>query len=84
MKSIHKFLCRLGLHDQRGWFGDVLVCAYCRKRTIVLDTGYWDLDICDTRWVNDTIDDMPCLLPPEGWFCSRQGGHEGPCAARPI
>lgn len=24
-----------------------------------------------------------CLLPPEGWYCSRAPGHEGPCAARP-
>lgn len=24
----------------------------------------------------------PCKLPPEGWWCSRGVGHEGPCAAR--
>jgi len=24
-----------------------------------------------------------CPLPPEGWWCSREYGHEGPCAARP-
>jgi len=23
-----------------------------------------------------------CELPPEGWWCSREPGHEGPCAAR--
>lgn len=22
-----------------------------------------------------------CLVPPPGWTCSRQRGHEGPCAA---
>lgn len=25
-----------------------------------------------------------CLVPPAGWWCSRDAGHEGPCAARPI
>ena len=23
-----------------------------------------------------------CLVPPQGWFCTRKKGHEGPCAAR--
>lgn len=23
-----------------------------------------------------------CTLPPEGWWCSREAGHDGPCAAR--
>lgn len=25
-----------------------------------------------------------CEVPPKGWWCSREAGHEGPCAARPI
>jgi len=25
---------------------------------------------------------MPCMKPPVGWWCSRDAGHEGPCAAR--
>lgn len=25
---------------------------------------------------------MKCQKPPEGWWCSRDSGHEGPCAAR--
>lgn len=24
-----------------------------------------------------------CEIPPAGWWCSRERGHEGPCAARP-
>lgn len=24
-----------------------------------------------------------CTLPPKGWYCSRESGHKGPCAARP-
>ncbi len=23
-----------------------------------------------------------CALPPPGWECSREAGHDGPCAAR--
>lgn len=23
-----------------------------------------------------------CTLPPPGWWCSREPGHDGPCAAR--
>lgn len=29
-------------------------------------------------------DDDPCTVPPEGWFCTRPAGHDGPCAAVPI
>lgn len=28
------------------------------------------------------LDDQ-CTVPPEGWWCCRPAGHEGPCAARP-
>lgn len=27
---------------------------------------------------------MRCLLPPEGWACTREPGHDGPCAAIPV
>ena len=27
---------------------------------------------------------MICTLPPEGWWCSREPGHEGPCSGRPY
>jgi hypothetical protein len=27
--------------------------------------------------------DQWCKVPPPGWWCSRDPGHEGPCAARP-
>ena len=26
----------------------------------------------------------PCMIPPEGWICTRIAGHEGPCAAVPL
>ena len=25
-----------------------------------------------------------CDKPPAGWWCSRERGHNGPCAARPT
>lgn len=25
-----------------------------------------------------------CTIPPAGWSCSREPGHDGPCAARRI
>lgn len=25
-----------------------------------------------------------CTYPPEGWFCTRDAGHDGPCAAREV
>lgn len=24
-----------------------------------------------------------CAVPPEGWYCTRKPGHDGPCAAHP-
>ncbi len=29
------------------------------------------------------MSDDKCQVPPEGWCCTRQPGHEGPCAALP-
>jgi hypothetical protein len=28
------------------------------------------------------VDSRQCGVPPEGWVCSREAGHDGPCAAR--
>jgi hypothetical protein len=27
--------------------------------------------------------DGRCMVPPPGWWCPRQPGHDGPCAAQP-
>lgn len=29
-------------------------------------------------------DQGACWLPPLGWFCTKLGGHDGPCAAVPY
>ena len=31
----------------------------------------------------DTDEPRECSIPPEGWYCTRQPGHDGPCAAHP-
>jgi hypothetical protein len=28
--------------------------------------------------------DDNCQVPPPGWWCSRDPGHDGPCAAYPY
>lgn len=41
-----------------------------------------------SHWLDLPQDALPnigpngCTVPPEGWWCSRQAGHNGPCAAR--
>jgi hypothetical protein len=32
----------------------------------------------------ENTDIPPCEYPPDGWWCSRRRGHDGPCAARPT
>lgn len=27
---------------------------------------------------------LACDVPPEGWYCTRERGHAGPCAALPL
>lgn len=35
-----------------------------------------------TDWAASNAQRFPCLAPPAGWYCTRNGGHEGPCAAK--
>jgi len=35
---------------------------------------------CRASWFKGK---MICNKPPKGWWCSREPGHTGPCAARP-
>jgi hypothetical protein len=43
-----------------------------------------------THWTELPQDALPeagprgCIVPPKGWWCSRNAGHEGPCAAREL
>lgn len=46
----------------------------------------------DSRYTNVRLaqDGIPdeskssCAIPPEGWYCTREAGHDGPCAAWPT
>jgi hypothetical protein len=42
------------------------------------------LDVVERKllWLSRAL--RECTVPPEGWWCSREPGHEGPCAARPT
>lgn len=35
---------------------------------------------------SETLDfaPVPCMRPPKGWVCTRDPGHDGPCAAWPV
>ncbi|UUZ75507.1 hypothetical protein LP414_27715 [Polaromonas sp. P1(28)-13] len=61
-------------------------------------TGRWGADVvpCVTgvdmlkRWDHDWAPKLEpesiehCGVVKPGWFCSREKGHEGPCAAWPV
>lgn len=38
----------------------------------------------DAAWETHKAAAPHCEAPPEGWFCTRDAGHDGPCAARPV
>lgn len=38
---------------------------------------------CDYMASPMTPPERRCKVPPPGWWCSREPGHEGPCAAHP-
>jgi hypothetical protein len=39
--------------------------------------------VCEPETTEDILrKQRTCRLPPDGWWCSRAAGHEGPCAAR--
>lgn len=42
----------------------------------------WDVADLVARKLDEESDPEPesCLLAPPGWYCTRQKGHEGPCA----
>jgi len=54
---------------------DSAVRHYIRVSDLLLLLGDCDAPIAPTG---------ECTVPPPGWVCSREPGHSGPCAARPI
>lgn len=62
------------------WAGNV---PQPRHRPLVSWAG-----VLDSEWVDATqkwlSDEGVCKRAPEGWACSRDDGHDGPCAAWPL
>ena len=54
------------------YFGENVIHMVCEPETTKDITG---------RQIKTEGPPM-CKVPPEGWWCSREAGHEGPCAAR--
>lgn len=62
------------------------------RRNCAIGCKYFGRDVihfcCEPETTKDIIDnqkeDQRCKIPPEGWWCSRESGHTGPCAARPT
>lgn len=58
--------------------GEVHVCGNCGHE--------WPTKDCDSAYyLREYLNPRPqkgrCTLPPEGWYCTRAKGHDGPCAA---
>jgi hypothetical protein len=59
-------------------FGDGTVWEFGCK--ISGEQEAWEAYCSEKGWPAVTA----CRIPPHGWFCTREPGHEGPCAAIPI
>jgi hypothetical protein len=47
-----------------------------------MPTYYGSCDDCPPHPATPEDAARACTLPPAGWWCSRERGHDGPCAAR--
>jgi hypothetical protein len=61
-----------------------LLRAIAKRRNDAEFMGHVRRIIADNADILARLGDAPrCDRPPEGWWCSREPGHKGPCAARP-
>lgn len=58
-------------------------CPTCGTAMRPLLTGEFCPNDCDRPRV-DSEESSPCTLAPYGWVCTRESGHDGPCAAWEI
>jgi hypothetical protein len=73
-----------------GWIG--YKCGDCGQDGAVVSVGglHGSDEVCLCRpcvvklvaLVAVEPPDLGCRVPPAGWWCSREPGHSGPCAAR--
>jgi hypothetical protein len=64
-------------------FGD---CQLCNEEMQVAESLLGDR-LGQQEWMEslqNEYDAHLCHMPPPEWWCSRDPGHDGPCAARPM
>lgn len=49
----------------------------------MIPAGTYGNVLTDVQMDSNLPPDLGCERPPAAWYCSREPGHEGPCAARP-
>ena len=64
------------------------ICKGCLEPCVIAEAlDYFCNNPECPRTPHDNLRDLvrlnPCQVPPEGWTCTREGGHPGPCAAIP-
>lgn len=59
--------------------GNGVLCANCIVKRAAAIHGAVAI-----RATIELVEGRTCLRPPPGWHCTRQPGHEGPCAAWPV
>jgi hypothetical protein len=54
------------------------------KPKLTDDEEYWRWCAQDDEELTarGLLKDQGCARPPQGWWCSREPNHDGPCAAR--
>jgi hypothetical protein len=59
-------------------------CDICDKNQATHEIAWGGVRCDECREKAEGItqpNDLPCMVPPFGWICTRESGHEGPCAA---
>lgn len=59
-------------------------CGHLFKPAMCATVGVRDFSVAPESYERVVPPNLGCKLPPPGWWCSREPGHDGPCAARSI
>lgn len=62
--------------------GFVTATMAARVRRLLATLGIHRANDAETK--DASVVSSVCTLPPPGWRCTREPGHDGPCAALPI
>lgn len=70
------------LRTERMWFERWWRLISHEERREYLDVYYYNpFAVDDLIALNTSKETDECAVPPAGWRCTREAGHEGPCAA---